>query len=200
VLLLPKPITVVSPSIIRRPATWSVTVSVPVASQSATPSTCDRISSLRSSMMSPADTLRSELTPNGPPNTAEFGSVKTLEGIRGLYAMSPYAHVRDGTAYPAVLLHTGANDARVEPWIIAKWRRALRLRAPAAEAREWRDAAMCRRDPNLIALKTDRSWIHSARSRACQAVMSECIEVSTLTDICRRPLGTAEDTARRTQR
>jgi hypothetical protein len=28
--------------------------------------------------------------------------------------------VRDDTAYPAVLLHTGANDPRVAPWMIAK--------------------------------------------------------------------------------
>jgi prolyl oligopeptidase len=73
------------------------------------------------------DTLRFEQTPNGPPNTGELGSVKTEEGFHGLYAMSAYAHVRDGTAYPAVLLHTGANDPRVAPWIIAKM--AARLQA-----------------------------------------------------------------------
>lgn len=73
------------------------------------------------------DMLRFEITPNGPPNTAEFGSVKTEDGFHGLYAMSAYAHVRDGTAYPAVLLHTGANDPRVAPWIIAKM--AARLEA-----------------------------------------------------------------------
>jgi len=66
------------------------------------------------------DTLRFEMTPNGPPNTGELGSVKTEEGFHGLYAMSAYAHVRDGTAYPAVLLHTGANDPRVDSWIVAK--------------------------------------------------------------------------------
>ena len=76
------------------------------------------------------DTLRFELTPNGPPNTSEMGSVKTEEGFRGLYAMSAYAHVRDGTAYPAVFLHTGANDPRVDPWIIAKM--AARLEAASS--------------------------------------------------------------------
>lgn len=67
-----------------------------------------------------SDTLRAELTPNGPPNVVEFGSVTTQAGFHGLYAMSPYIHVRDGVHYPAVLLETGANDPRVEPWEVAK--------------------------------------------------------------------------------
>lgn len=79
------------------------------------------------------DTLRFELTPNGPSNTGEFGSVKTEEGFHGLYAMSAYARVRDGTAYPAVFLHTGANDPRVDPWIIAKM--AARLQAASSSNR-----------------------------------------------------------------
>jgi prolyl oligopeptidase len=79
------------------------------------------------------DTLRYEITPNGPPNTGELGSVKTEEGFHGLYAMSAYAHVRDGTAYPAVFLHTGANDPRVDPWIIAKM--AARLEAASSSGK-----------------------------------------------------------------
>ncbi|HSY28516.1 MAG TPA: prolyl oligopeptidase family serine peptidase [Burkholderiaceae bacterium] len=67
-----------------------------------------------------SDTLRSETEPNGPPNISEFGSTKTAEGFHGLYAMSPYEHVRDGTAYPAILFTTGANDPRVSPWHMAK--------------------------------------------------------------------------------
>jgi hypothetical protein len=31
-----------------------------------------------------------------------------------------YAHVEHGTQYPAVLLETGMNDPRVEPWEMAK--------------------------------------------------------------------------------
>ena len=67
-----------------------------------------------------SDTLRVELSENGPTNIPEFGSVKTQEGFEDLYAMSSYAHVRDGTAYPAVLLTTGMNDPRVTPWETAK--------------------------------------------------------------------------------
>ena len=34
--------------------------------------------------------------------------------------MSAYAHVKDGTPYPAVLLTTGINDPRVDSWQAAK--------------------------------------------------------------------------------
>ena len=62
------------------------------------------------------DTLRYETSANGPPNIPEFGSTKTEEGFTALYAMSAYHHVKDGTPYPAVLLTTGMNDPRVDPW------------------------------------------------------------------------------------
>jgi prolyl oligopeptidase len=76
------------------------------------------------------DMLRIETTPNGVPNIPEFGSVKTKEGFKGLYEMSAYDHVSDGTKYPAVLLTTGINDPRVEPWQSAKM--AARLQAATA--------------------------------------------------------------------
>jgi prolyl oligopeptidase len=62
------------------------------------------------------DMLRSEVTtPNAIFNITEYGSVKDAAQFRALYAYSPYQHVTDGTAYPAVLLLTGANDPRVNP-------------------------------------------------------------------------------------
>lgn len=73
------------------------------------------------------DMLRIETTPNGVPNIPEFGSVKTETGFKDLYEMSAYAHVKNGTKYPAVLLETGINDPRVEPWQSAKM--AARLQA-----------------------------------------------------------------------
>ena len=42
------------------------------------------------------DTLRFELTPNGAINIHEYGSVKTLEGFKGLLAMSSFNHICDG--------------------------------------------------------------------------------------------------------
>jgi prolyl oligopeptidase len=71
--------------------------------------------------------LRLETEPNGPPNVPEFGSVKTLEGFKGLLAMDAYHHVKDATAYPAVLLLIGINDAQVTPANSAKM--AARLQA-----------------------------------------------------------------------
>ena len=40
---------------------------------------------------------------------------KVLDQFRALYAYSPYHHVEDGTAYPAILFMTGENDPRVDP-------------------------------------------------------------------------------------
>jgi prolyl oligopeptidase len=61
------------------------------------------------------DMLRVELDPNGAFNTTEFGSVKDEEQFKALYGYSPYHHVKDGTAYPAVLFPCGENDGRVNP-------------------------------------------------------------------------------------
>jgi len=60
--------------------------------------------------------LRSEFSPNGPPNIPEFGTVKDREGFKALYAMDTYQHIRNGVKYPSVLALTGLNDPRVEPW------------------------------------------------------------------------------------
>jgi prolyl oligopeptidase len=64
--------------------------------------------------------LRQETTANGPPNIPEFGSTKTEEGFKGLYLMSAYHHIKNGTPYPAVMLSTGINDPRVDSWQAAK--------------------------------------------------------------------------------
>ncbi|MFH1220324.1 MAG: prolyl oligopeptidase family serine peptidase [Candidatus Eisenbacteria bacterium] len=61
------------------------------------------------------DALRTELFDNGVFNVTEFGTVTDREQFGALYAYSPYHHVKDGTAYPAVLMMTGDNDIRVEP-------------------------------------------------------------------------------------
>ena len=67
-----------------------------------------------------SDQLRIELSANGPPNVPEFGTVKTPDGFANLYATSPVQHLKKGTPYPAVMLTTGANDPRVDPWQAAK--------------------------------------------------------------------------------
>ncbi len=64
--------------------------------------------------------LRAETTSNGIANVPEFGSIKTEEGFAGLRAMDAYHNVKEGIAYPSVLLSHGINDSRVAPWMSAK--------------------------------------------------------------------------------
>jgi prolyl oligopeptidase len=78
------------------------------------------------------DMLRVELDPNGAFNTTEYGSVRDREQFMALYAYSPYHHVKDGTAYPSVILFTGENDHRVNPMQSRKM--AARLQAATSSA------------------------------------------------------------------
>ncbi|MEP6549439.1 MAG: prolyl oligopeptidase family serine peptidase [Gammaproteobacteria bacterium] len=61
------------------------------------------------------DMLRVERDPNGLFNTTEFGSVNDPELFKAMYAYSPYHHVTNGTAYPAIFMATGETDGRVNP-------------------------------------------------------------------------------------
>jgi len=76
------------------------------------------------------DMLRVELTPNGAFNVTEFGTVKDRAQFDALYAYSPYHRVKDGTPYPAVLLTSGENDGRVDPYESRKM--AARLQAASS--------------------------------------------------------------------
>ena len=80
-----------------------------------------------------SDALRSEFTPNGPPNIPEFGTQTTAAGFHDLYPIDAYLQVRDGVAYPAVMLITGINDPRVSPWELGKF--AARLQAATSSGR-----------------------------------------------------------------
>ena len=80
-----------------------------------------------------SDTLRSEQTQNGETNIPEFGSVKSEAGFKALYEMSAYDHIQDGKAYPAVLLETGINDPRVDPWQMMKM--TARLQAASSSGK-----------------------------------------------------------------
>jgi prolyl oligopeptidase len=62
------------------------------------------------------DLLRVELTPNGAYNTPEFGTVKDPAQFAWMLKQSPYHNVHPGVRYPAVLMTTGENDPRVEPY------------------------------------------------------------------------------------
>ena len=79
------------------------------------------------------DMLRVELDPNGAFNVTEFGTVKDPAQFKALYAYSPYHHVVKGTAYPAVLMLTGANDGRVNPMHSRKFTAALQAATSSGE-------------------------------------------------------------------
>jgi prolyl oligopeptidase len=78
------------------------------------------------------DILRSEQRASGAMNAFEYGSVKVEPEFRAMYAISPYAHVKDGISYPSVMLETGANDPRVTSWMLTKM--TARLQAANAGA------------------------------------------------------------------
>ena len=79
------------------------------------------------------DAVRAETTANGVPNIPEFGTVTKEDEFRGLLAMSSYHHVKEATAYPAVLLIHGINDPRVDYWHSSKM--AARLMAASSSGK-----------------------------------------------------------------
>jgi len=66
------------------------------------------------------DTVRTESTANGASNVPEYGTIKDEAGFRVLHEISTYDHIKDGAAYPAILLYAGYNDPRVDVWMSAK--------------------------------------------------------------------------------
>ncbi|HXQ10479.1 MAG TPA: prolyl oligopeptidase family serine peptidase [Caulobacteraceae bacterium] len=89
-----------------------------------------------------SNTLRAEFSPNGPPNIPEFGTVTVEADFKPLYEMDAYQHVRDGVAYPSVLLTTGLNDPRVSSWEPTKM--TARLQAATAS-----------KNPIILRVETD---------------------------------------------
>jgi prolyl oligopeptidase len=79
-----------------------------------------------------ANAVRSEIEANGPANIPEFGTNKNEQGFKNLLAMDSYLGVRDGVQYPPILIATGLNDPRVDPWEPAKL--AARLQASGSRA------------------------------------------------------------------
>ncbi len=109
--------------------------------------------------------LRSETTPNGPPNVPEFGTFTDPDGFKALYAMDAYSHVTDGVRYPAVLVTTGINDPRVASWEPAKM--AARLQAATGS-------------PKPILLRVDYDAGHGIGSTKSQREADEADEWSFL--------------------
>ncbi len=79
------------------------------------------------------DLVRSETRANGIANIHEYGTVKQEDEFRALLEMSPYANIREGVKYPAVLFEHGVNDSRVDVWMTLKT--ASRLAAATASGK-----------------------------------------------------------------
>ncbi len=72
------------------------------------------------------DMLRHETQfANGAYNVPEYGSIADPAQFKATLAYSPLQNVQPHTAYPAVLMTTGANDPRVAPWQSRKFTAAL---------------------------------------------------------------------------
>lgn len=56
-----------------------------------------------------------QLSPNGASNMPEFGNARNPADFAYIRTQSPYQAVRNGVAYPAMLMITGENDPRVSP-------------------------------------------------------------------------------------
>ncbi len=73
-----------------------------------------------------ADMLRYEGSGLGPSWRDEYGTVADPDDFAALAAYSPYHRVRDGVAYPPVLLAAFDGDSRVDPMHARKMAAALR--------------------------------------------------------------------------
>ena len=74
------------------------------------------------------DLIRVELTPNGAYNVTEFGTTKDPAQFAWMIKQSPYHNVHPGTMYPAMLMTTGENDPRVEPYNSRKFAAMLQAK------------------------------------------------------------------------
>jgi prolyl oligopeptidase len=69
--------------------------------------------------------LRSEITPNGPNQIPEVGSLKNEKEAKSIIEMDAQSKVEKGVKYPAVLVRCGMNDPRVIPWMPGKFAAVL---------------------------------------------------------------------------
>jgi len=79
------------------------------------------------------DAIRAEESANGITNISEFGTVKDPVEFKALLEMSTYHQIKNGVAYPAVLLIHGMNDPRVDVWQSGK--AAARLQAASTSGK-----------------------------------------------------------------
>ncbi len=71
------------------------------------------------------DMVRYHLFGSGKTWIAEYGSAEEAEQFATLYAYSPYHHVKQGAAYPALLMMAADSDDRVDPMHARKFTAAV---------------------------------------------------------------------------
>jgi prolyl oligopeptidase len=64
--------------------------------------------------------LRYVAEPNGYGEEPEWGAIREKAGYQALKLIDSYQAVKDGTAFPSVLLTTGVTDPRVGPFHVGK--------------------------------------------------------------------------------
>jgi prolyl oligopeptidase len=74
--------------------------------------------------------VRNHRRANGPANYPEYGNPLDPEVFPYVLAMDSYFAVRDGVRYPPMLLTSGYNDARVDPWMPGKMAARLQQADP----------------------------------------------------------------------
>lgn len=79
------------------------------------------------------DAVRLETRANGVTHISAFGTVKCAAEFEALLEMSTCHPIKEGTAYPDVLLVHGMNDPRVDVWNRAKT--AARLQAAGSSGK-----------------------------------------------------------------
>ena len=74
--------------------------------------------------------VRNHRRANGPANYPEYGNPLDPEEFPYVLAMDSYYSVQDGVDYPPVLLMSGYNDSRVDPWMPGKMAARLQQANP----------------------------------------------------------------------
>jgi prolyl oligopeptidase len=82
------------------------------------------------------DMVRYHLFGSGKTWIPEYGSAEDQAQFQALYAYSPYHHVAEGVAYPAVLMSSADHDDRVDPLHARKLTAALQW-ASGSDAPIW---------------------------------------------------------------
>lgn len=77
--------------------------------------------------------LRYVVEQNGYGEEPEWGAISDPAGYKALKSIDSYQAVKDGVAYPAVLLTTGVTDPRVAPFHVAKM--TARLQAASSSSK-----------------------------------------------------------------